>query len=231
MATLSIVIPCYNQADYLEECLDSAYNQTQQAHEIIVVNDGSSDNTQEIAERYTFREFPFVESPVRVINQVNKGLASARNTGIMNATGDYILFLDADDILMENAIEVLTREINAGNADVVAPSFLEFGKSDREVILGSFNLDDMKVANRLPYFCAFKKSLLLEVGGYNPKMKFGWEDYDLHFDIFKRNKTFYILQEILVKYRVRENSMIHSANQHAEELWNQIKLNHPEIFK
>lgn len=227
---ISIVIPAYNQGEYLEDCIESAYNQTMQAHEIIVINDGSLDDTQEIAERYMFREFPAIESPVRVINQVNKGLASARNTGIMASTGDYILPLDSDDILMENAIEKLTQEIQQTNADIVAPSFKEFGKSDREVILGQFTMDDLKVANRLPYFSCVRRSALVEVGGYNPKMKWGWEDYDMWFDLLKRVKSVCVLQDILVKYRVKEKSMIHEANAHAEELWNQIRINHPTLF-
>src|SRR3990167_11292354 len=140
---ISIIIPLYNQVEYLEDCLESAYNQTMPAHEIIVVNDGSKDNTAEIAERYTFKEFPGVESNVRVIHQVNKGLSSARNTGIMAATGTYILPLDADDMLMENAIARITKEIVQTNGDIIAPSFKEFGKSDREVILQGFTMDDL----------------------------------------------------------------------------------------
>ncbi len=230
MNPISIVIPVFNQAEYLEDCLDSVYNQTIPAHEIIVVNDGSTDNAKEIAERYMFKEFPAIESPVRVINQVNKGLPSARNTGIMNAVGQYIFFLDADDKIKENAIEVLTNAIAQTNADIIAPSFIEFGKSDREVILQMPTIEDMKVANRLGYFSAIRRSVLLECGGYNPKMKWGYEDYDLWFDIFKRQKSLCVLQEPLVMYRVKEKSMIQDAQAHHAELMAQIKTNHPEIY-
>ena len=227
---ISIVIPVYNQGDYLEDSIESAYGQTMQAHEIIIVNDGSGDKSLEIAERYMFKGLPLIDSPVKVINQVNKGLPSARNTGIMAATGDYVLFLDADDILMENAVERLTDEIMKTNADIIAPSFVEFGKSDREVILQQFDLQALKEANRLAYCQCIRRSVLVEVGGYNPKMKFGWEDYDLTFDLLKRNKSFCLLQEILFKYRVKERSMIHEANQHADELYAQIQKNHPTLF-
>ncbi len=228
--SISIIIPAFNQGEYLEDALESCYNQTLQADEILVVNDGSTDDSQEIAERYMFKEFPMIESPVRVINQANKGLASARNTGIMNATGEYCFFLDADDILEETAIEKITNEIFRSSVDIIAPSFQEFGKSDREVILGQFNLDDLKVANRLGYFSAVKRSALLECGGYNPRMKWGWEDWDLWFDLFKRGKSICVLQDILVRYRVKERSMIHTANEHGEELMAQIRKNHPTIF-
>ena len=79
------------------------------------------------------------------------------------------------------------------------------------------------------YFSAIRRSVLLEVGGYNPKMRYGWEDYDLYFDLLKRNKTCVLLQEPLVKYRVKEKSMITDANAHAPELAKQIRTNHPEL--
>ena len=230
MATISICIPSYNQAEYLVEAIESAYNQTFPPHEILICDDGSTDNSLEIAERYTFPKYPLIESPVRVIKQVNKGLPSARNTLIMNATGDYIMFLDADDILMENALERIHHEILATNADIIAPSFKCFGKSDATVILQGFTMEDLKVANRLGYFCAIRRSALQAIGGYNPRMKYGWEDYDLWFDLFKKGYTIAIIQEVLVMYRVKEKSMIHEANAHSEELWAQLKKNHPSLW-
>ncbi len=228
---ISIIIPTYNQSEYLEDAIESAFNQTTPAHEIIIINDGSLDDTKVVAERYMFREFPLIGPPVTIINQVNKGLASARNTGIMAATGDYILPLDSDDILMENAIEVFTREAMNTNADILAPSFIEFGKSNREVILQMFDMEALKQANRLGYFSLVRRATLVECGGYNPKMKWGWEDWDLWIDLLSRNKSIGIIQEILVKYRVKEKSMIHEANAHGDELYAQMKKNHPQIFK
>lgn len=231
MAKISCVIPCYNQGEYLAQAIESAYSQTYPPHEIIVVIDGATDNSQEIAETYKFSKYPLIESPVKVIVQVNKGLPSARNTGIMNATGDYIQMLDADDFLEEYALEKLNNEIMATGADVIAPSFRCFGKTNQDIILGAFTMEDMKKANRLGYFSCFRRSALIEVGGYNPKMKYGWEDYDLWFDLLKRGKGIVILQEILVNYRTKEHSMLTDANAHADELWVQLKKNHPEIWK
>ncbi len=226
---ISVGIASYNQAEYLEDAIESVFNQTVMVHEILVCNDGSTDNSLEIAERYMFKEFPSIESPVRVINQVNKGLPSARNTIIMNATGDYILFLDADDILNEDCIEKITKAIHETNADIVAPSFTEFGKSDRDIILSEFTIQDLKLANRLPYFSAIRRSALLECGGYSPRMKWGWEDYHIWFDMFSRNKTITFIAQPLVKYRVKEHSMIHEANEHGDELRAQINKDFPNI--
>lgn len=231
---ISVIIPVWNQAEYLEDCIESVYSQTVSPYEIIVVNDGSTDNSLEIAERYMFKQYPGIQSPVRVINQVNKGLASARNTGIMNATGEWVLFLDSDDILKENAIEVFTKTIvqsQGQNPTVIAPSFECFGLRNDTVILGGFGVEDLKIANRLGYFSLVRRDALLACGGYNPKMIWGFEDWDLWFDLFKRGSIFLVLQDVLVKYRIRENSMITEANKHSDELMGQVKRNHPQIFK
>lgn len=231
MTRITIGIASYNQAEYLEDAVESAYNQTTPAHEIIIVNDGSTDDSLAIAERYVFREFPGIESPVKVINQVNKGLSSARNTVIMNATGDYILFLDADDILKEDAISKFTAEITRTNADIIAPSFQEFGKSNRQVVLGGFTMEDLKKSNRLGYFSAIKRSALLSVGGYSPRMTWGWEDWHIWFDLFSRGYTISVLTDILVMYRVKEKSMIHTANEHGTELYQRIQKDFPHLFR
>ena len=156
---VTIAIPCYKQADTLEEAIESAIAQTYENIEIIVINDGSPDNTKEVAEQF----------PVKLINQVNKGLASARNTAIMNMTGDYFFPLDSDDILKEDCIEKLTEVALKTNADVVSPSIHCFGKGEEDVILmPNPTLADFKEGNRLAYCSLIKKDALLEVGGYSP---------------------------------------------------------------
>lgn len=220
---ISIIIPVYNQAEYLPDAIESALGQTV-ACDVLVVNDGSTDTSLEVAKRYE-------SQGVQVINQVNKGLPSARNTGVMNATGDYILPLDADDILLENCVERMEQAIAVNGADVIAPSFKCFGISNGEIILSKLpTMEDFKRGNRLGYFSAIKRDVLLEVGGYNPKMVFGWEDYDLWIDLFKRGKTLTLLSEVLVLYRTKEHSMIHIADAHAQELLAQMIKNHPEIY-
>lgn len=218
----SIVIASYNQAAYVRDAIESALNQTTPC-EIIVVNDGSTDDSLEIARSY--------EPKVRVVDQVNKGLSSARNTGIMNATGEYILFLDADDILLETCVEKMEEAIRATKSDIIAPSFKAFGISNGEVILNRIpTMKDLKAANRLGYFSAIKRSVLLEVGGYSPRMVFGWEDYHLWIDLFRRGKTLTMLSEVLVLYRTKEHSMIHTANAHADVLTMQMHHDFPEVY-
>jgi len=211
---ITVGIPVYNQVEYLADAIDSVLMQTAKC-EIIVCDDGSTDGSGAIADSYK-------DKGVKVIHQVNKGLASARNTLIMNMTGDYFLPLDADDILKENCVERMLIVINNSQADIIAPSFKCFGTTSNTVTIGQFTLEELRSANRLGYFSAIKKEALLEIGGYSPKMTWGYEDWHLWIDLLTRGKSLAIIQEPLVLYRTKEKSMITEANAHSEELIAQI---------
>lgn len=208
---IDIGIASYDQQDFLPDAIESALNQTVKC-DVILCNDGSTDNSLEIARKY----------PIKVIDQVNKGLSSARNTILMNATGDYILFLDADDILMPNCIEVMQKAIKETGADIIAPSFKNFGMLNNEIILDNPKLEDFMTGNRIGYFSAIRKSKLLECGGYSPRMTWGYEDYALWHDLLKRGAVLKTLKEVLVLYRTKPNSMLATAQQHHDELIAQI---------
>jgi glycosyltransferase involved in cell wall biosynthesis len=225
---ISIIIPSYNQQEYLSDAIESALTQTTAPLEIIVVDDGSTDSSVAIARSYVDNRTP---GQVKVISQVNKGLASARNTGIMNATGEYILPLDADDMLMDNCLERILAMIRETDADIVAPSFKQFGVHNHEVVLGDPTLADFRSANRIGYFSAIRRSKLLEVGGYSPRMIWGYEDYALWFDLLKRGARLVTIKEVLVMYRTKEQSMIHEAQAHHVELMQQIMKDHAECFR
>lgn len=113
---LSIIVPVYNVADYLAKCLDSllAQDLPQNEYEIIVVNDGSTDNSEQIAQEYANK---FVN--IILINQENQGLSGARNTGIKQAKGEYIQFVDSDDYLEENVLGGLVKQVEEDDLDVL----------------------------------------------------------------------------------------------------------------
>lgn len=215
---ISIIIPCYNQAQYLSEAIESALEQN--AHEVIVVNDGSPDDTRYVALQY----------PVKYIEQTNRGLSSARNTGTMNATGDYIFPLDSDDIMSKNCLQRIQDTIAETNADVIAPSFKTFGTSnDTCILMPDPKLEDFKTANRIGYFSAIKREALLEVGGYSSKMTWGYEDYHLWFNLLTKSKKIVTIPEVLMLYRTKEKSMIHEAQLHHTELMAQIYKDFPTL--
>ena len=111
---ISVIIPIYNVGDFLTECLDSVVNQTLQNIEIICVDDGSTDNSLEIAKQYAAIDDRFV-----VLHQANKGLGAARNAGLSYVRGKYIHFLDSDDSMALNAYDVLYKRAYAENLDVL----------------------------------------------------------------------------------------------------------------
>lgn len=195
---MTIIIPSHNQAEFLPDAIESALNQTVNCL-VIVVDDGSTDGSLEIAKKY----------PVKVISQVNKGLASARNTGIMNVTDDWCLFLDADDMLLDNAVERIEQKIKENpDADIIAPSLKQFGISNAEIILmPNPVLEYFRTGNRIGYCAAVRKSKLLEVGGYSPKMVEGFEDLHLWADLLSRGSKIVTIPEVLWLYRTKEKSM------------------------
>jgi len=215
---ITIAIPSYNQRDYLMDAIESAVEQKGD-REILVIDDGSTDGSYELAKQY--------EPEVRVIRQVNKGLASARNTAIMNMKGEYLLPLDADDILMDGALEKIQAKIDETNADIIGLSFKEFGVRDTLIILQKASIKEFYQANRIGYCSAIKKERLLECGGYSPKMTWGYEDYHLWFDLLSRGASLEVIQEPVWLYRVKPNSMIHSAQEHHAELMQQIYKDFP----
>lgn len=226
MGKVSIIIPSYGQVKYLAEAIESALAQTIQC-EIIVVDDGSTDGSLQIATNYA------ESTDIKLIRQVNKGLASARNTGILNSTGDFILPLDADDILMVNAAErLLDLAEDNPSADVFAPSFQTIGLVQEHVtLMPNPTIDDFRTANRIGYFSMIRKSALLEVGGYSPKMVEGYEDYHLWFNLLTRGKKIVTTPEILVLYRTKEESMWRDASsKHHKKLMDQIHHDFPNIL-
>lgn len=221
MSKVTIAIPCYNQGQYLPDAIESALTQTYKDIEVIVVNDGSPDATSEIARKY----------PVRLIEQVNKGLASARNAAIMSMRGHYFLPLDADDILLENCVEELVRVAKNTNADIIAPSFKTFGTSNETVtLMAAPTIPDFRTGNRIGYFSMMKRNILQEVGGYSPKMVVGWEDYHLWFNLLTRGYNIVTTPQVLVLYRTKEVSMITQTKGHEHELWGQIIKDFPDLL-
>lgn len=219
---ISVIIPLYNQGQYVNDCIDSLLDQTRSPHEIIVINDGSTDDSLKMVQNYP---------NIKVINQVNKGLSAARNTGIMHATGDYVLPLDADDIAMPELIEKITEVAHLTKADIISPSFKEFGIRQTKIVLMPHpTIEDFKTGNRIGYCSAIKREVLLECGGYSPRMTWGYEDFHLWFDLLSRGKTVVTIPDILWLYRTKPYSMITESIKHNEELMGQIAKDFPHIF-
>ncbi|CAM5185029.1 putative glycosyltransferase EpsJ [Ureibacillus acetophenoni] len=134
---VSIIVPIYNTELYLTDCVRSIINQTYQNLEVILVNDGSKDNSGIICD-----EFSKFDNRIKVIHKENGGVSSARNMGLDISTGDYIMFVDSDDWIENNAVDKLINIQNQGNFDVVMfGAYFEYTKQNKIV---NFILRDEK---------------------------------------------------------------------------------------
>lgn len=119
--TVSIIIPVYNCEKYIRQCVDSVINQTYHDLEIILIDDGSTDKSLQILEEYYN-----LDNRVKIVHQKNQGLSASRNQGLVIAKGKYIFFLDADDFLATDQIEVLYRSVKKNDADVAISTYINF---------------------------------------------------------------------------------------------------------
>jgi glycosyltransferase involved in cell wall biosynthesis len=182
---VSIVIPCYNQARFLREAIDSVRRQTVSDVEVIVVDDGSTDNTSEVAH----------QCGVRCLWQLNQGQGKARNTGLAEARGEFVVFLDADDRLLPNALETglaLLRErphcaFVAGRCHVLTDTGVRPDTYYCPVVTRDHYLALLR-SNFIwmPASAIFRTAIVREAGGFRTDAD-GAEDYDLYLRITRRH--------------------------------------------
>lgn len=175
---ISVIVTAHNYAEYLEKCLDSAIEQTHDSYEVVVVDDGSTDETPEILQEYTY-EHPDLFTTVRLSGE---GLSTAANAGIEAAEGKYVIRLDADDYFDENTLTVLANYLNSNpDIELVYPDY--YTVSDDEQILNHIRLpeigQEVKLLNRSPLAAGamYWKSAWEQLGGYKDKLSYQ-EDYD-----------------------------------------------------
>jgi glycosyltransferase involved in cell wall biosynthesis len=207
MPRISVIIPCYNQGAWLDEAVDSVLSQSYRDFEIIIVNDGSNDEQ-------TISLLSGYDKPLtRVIHTPNQGLAMARNNGIREAAGTYLLTLDADDRIgpayMEKAVAVLDREPATG---IVYCQAETFGAVNGPWFAAPYTLRRMLMGNLI--FCAafFRKSAWEAVGGYDRAMVAGYEDWDFWLSLIEQGAQVHRIPEVHFFYRVKQVSMATSMD-------------------
>ncbi|RXM52404.1 MULTISPECIES: glycosyltransferase family 2 protein [unclassified Chryseobacterium] len=205
----SIIVPCYNQEKYLAETLDSVISQTSGAWECIIVNDGSTDNSEAIIDTYCAKDSRFIK-----LNQKNQGLAASRNNGIKEAKGKYILPLDGDDKIGLQYIELAQKEfIKNPNLKLVYCKAEFFDAKNGPWELRKYDYDALLFANHI--FCSgiFKKEDYQKTSGYDLNMTFGYEDWEFWIQLLKKGDDVVQLDSVQFFYRQRENSMIKSLHE------------------
>lgn len=204
---ISIIIPCFNSESTLETTLESVFYQDFHDWEAIIVNDGSTDTTEEIALKWVEKDQRFI-----YYTRHNEGLPKTRNFAISKSKGIYILPLDSDNQLMhdftQDAIEVFEKNQNIG---VVYGDAEFFGLKKGLWKVGEYDFEKTLIYNYIDACTIYKKTLWEKVGGYDVNMPYqGLEDWELWLAFGKLNVNFFHLQKITFKYFVAENSMIRS---------------------
>lgn len=213
---ISVIVPIYNTSKYLSKCIDSIINQTYKNLEIILVNDGSTDNSLDICNKYKL-----IDSRIIIINKDNGGLSSAKNIGLDNHKGRYIAFIDSDDYVDNNFIGELYNNLISTNSDISLCNYydtinnIDYPNYDNSFILG----------NNGKYKCLFGKYSVQTCCSWNKLYKdyifnnirfpegLCYEDSYVICDIlFKTNKISYMLDKCLYHYNKRTGSITTNYN-------------------
>jgi len=227
---VSVIVPCYNQAQFLPEALNSVLSQTYENWECIVVNDGSPDNTEEIALEWCKKDSRF-----KYLNKENGGIATARNEGINSSRGIYILPLDADDKIGPKYVEKATHILNTKNeVGIVYCEAEYFGDKSGKWNLPEYSEDGMLTMNKIFCTALFRKSDYLETKGYNPNMVYGWEDWDFWLSLIENGKGVIKLPDVHFFYRYKSfDSMVNDLGSNLEKQklsLNTIYMNHFDFY-
>ncbi|WP_372651073.1 glycosyltransferase family 2 protein [Draconibacterium sp.] len=225
---ISIIVPCYNQGKYLNECLGSVHSQSYTNYEIVVVNDGSTDaHTNKIVREISHPR-------IKVLETKNQGVSTARNLGIEKSIGKYILPLDADDKIgadfIHKAVEILEKndEIKVVNCKVTL-----FGAKKGILPVEPYSLEKLLARNFIVVSAFFRRSDFEQTEGYNPNMREGFEDWDFWITLLKNGGTVHTLNDPGFFYRIKRNSRnasVISRREHYRKLRHQIYLNHQDIY-
>lgn len=220
----SIITPIYKAEKYLYNCVDSILSQTYGNFELLLVDDGSPDNSGIICDEYAKKD-----SRVRVFHKENGGVSSARNLGLQHMCGDWVIFVDSDDMLYANALEILSQTINNKETDLIQFSF------NREWIANARENFDMAIIPLIEYIrqpickvCAcgscIRSSIINEFNiRFDSNVKLG-EDQLFMFDVFDKIAIITRLPDVLYYYR--PNALSATNNTHARDLIISIEAFH-----
>ncbi len=215
MDLVSIIVPVYNVRKYLSKCLDSLVNQNFPNIEIIVVNDGSLDNSQEIITKYQ-NKYPHL---IKSFLKKNGGLSSARNYGLSKAHGKYITFVDSDDYVTSDYIAKMYEVINKNNADVAICNYYMVKNNKEKLIknyipnkVGSLNEDKKQLFNSWAVWNKMFSRKIIEDHNLLFSENVIYEDFRFTLKVFLKSSKIAYVDEALYYYIYRENSIMNSQN-------------------
>jgi glycosyltransferase involved in cell wall biosynthesis/GT2 family glycosyltransferase len=208
-ADVAVVIPCHNYARYVGEALDSVAAQTGLALELIVVDDGSTDDSVEVVGRWMRRRASRFARALHLRNLTNSRLSLTRNAGFAAAEAGLVFPLDADNTLAAGCLATLRRRLLASGAAAAHPTIERFGGDDRRVEAPAWDPDRLRHGNYIDAMALIRTTAWSHVGGYET-MPLGWEDYDLWCLFVEAGLWSVAAPEATARYRVHGGSMLHA---------------------
>jgi glycosyltransferase involved in cell wall biosynthesis len=223
---VSIVVPAYNAAAYLRDTIDSIVQDTYPHREIIIVNDGSTDDTPVIAQALT-EKYP----DVYVLHQQNSGVCRARNFGISVARGKYILPVDADDLLLPGFIEWAVHVMEStAEVKCCIPKAIFFGERNGEWRLQSYSKELLARKNMIPASALYRRSDWEMVGGYFEGIQ-AREDWEFWISLLKNGGEVVTSPEVYLKYRIHSSSKRIADRKLKHKVIDALNERHPEFFQ
>ena len=221
---VSVIVPIYNSEKTLDYCLNSIISQTYKNLEIILVNDGSNDNSINIISKYQEKD-----SRIIIINKENSGVADTRNKGIDKATGKYIMFVDSDDIIIDNYIEELMNTLISNKSDIVVSSMTIRNKNKDTYISLNKDLKNIsrkdiidEIINTINFSSScktlFKKSILNDLR-FNTELKYG-EDMLFEYNLLGKGKISYIDNHGYIYIQNKESMMNKNTYKYVQKYLN-----------
>ena len=226
---VSVVIPCYNDKDYIKEAVQSILNQTFQDFEIIIVDDGSHEATKKVLAKIKSEK-------LQVITQRNQGLSAARNNGIKASSAPYILILDGDDtvdaLFLEKAVAILEQNQDLGAVSSYCNLFIKNHQVVQKHFPKGGDITNFLFDNNSVSFALIRKKCWEEIGGYDEQMKNGFEDWEFWISMTKRGWGIFVIPEYLFNYRQKKKSMSKDSKLNFRETnLNYIYKKHQDIYQ
>jgi glycosyltransferase involved in cell wall biosynthesis len=224
---VTVVVPCYNDGEFLLENLESLQAQTYRNFEVIVVNDGSTDpKTLEVLENLE-QDFPSLD--LRVYSQSNQGLPGARNSGVREAQGKWVMMLDADDLLAPTYLEKTLSLGIKGKLDFVTTDYEHFGMYSF-ITRPNINFYEQLFSNHI-HACSLFKKKVLEAEPYDLEFIDGFEDWELYIRLYENGYKGGVLHEPLYYYRRKPVSMLSETYYKRSQLISKIRQKHAGLYK
>lgn len=223
---VSIIIPCYNAAQFLEETLQCIITMEYSAWECIIVNDGSTDDSQSIIQTYMDDDVR-----IRCIEQSNGGPSKARNAGIQSSNGTYILPLDADDIISKHYVsEAVAVLENKPTIKLVYSNAEYFGKKNGSWELPAYSFKDLLFENMIFCSAMYRRRDFDLTRGYDTQLH-GREDWDFWLELLKTGGNVHKIDKVHFYYRTHEDSRDRKANRDLATIRKHIYFNHKELYE